>query len=190
MHESTISRVTTNKYMHCPQGIFELKFFFNAGIPRADNRGEEISSVTVMEMIREMVAQEDAVHPLKDQEIVARLRGKGILIARRTVAKYRAELHISSASQRKRISYSGIEIDALYDQSSLADWEPSEALGAPGEYPFTRGPYASMYRGRLWTMRQYAGFGTAEATNERFRSLLAAGQTGLSVAFDLPTQIG
>jgi len=105
MHESTISRVTTNKYMHCPQGIFELKFFFNAGIPRADNRGEEISSVTVMEMIREMVAQEDAVHPLKDQEIVARLRGKGILIARRTVAKYRAELHISSASQRKRISY-------------------------------------------------------------------------------------
>ena len=105
MHESTISRVTTNKYMHCPQGIFELKFFFNAGIPRADNRGEEISSVTVMEMIREMVAQEDACHPLKDQEIVAHLRGKGILIARRTVAKYRAELHISSASQRKRISY-------------------------------------------------------------------------------------
>ncbi|UCE63314.1 MAG: RNA polymerase factor sigma-54 [Nitrospirota bacterium] len=105
MHESTISRVTTNKYMHCPQGIFELKFFFNAGIPRADNRSEEISSVTVMEMIREMVAQEDASHPLKDQEIVARLRGKGILIARRTVAKYRAELHISSASQRKRISY-------------------------------------------------------------------------------------
>ena len=105
MHESTISRVTTNKYMHCPQGIFELKYFFNAGIPRADNRDEDISSVTVMEMIREMVAQEDASHPLKDQEIVARLRGKGILIARRTVAKYRAELHISSASQRKRISY-------------------------------------------------------------------------------------
>jgi RNA polymerase sigma-54 factor len=105
MHESTISRVTTNKYMHCPQGIFELKFFFNAGIPRADNRGEEISSVTVMDMIREMVAQEDASHPFKDQEIVARLRGKGILIARRTVAKYRAELNIASASQRKRISY-------------------------------------------------------------------------------------
>ena len=78
MHESTISRVTTNKYMHCPQGIFELKYFFNAGIPRADNRGEDISSVTVMEMIREMVSQEDAFHPLKDQEIVARLRNKDI----------------------------------------------------------------------------------------------------------------
>jgi len=103
MHESTISRVTTNKYMHCPQGIFELKFFFNAGIQRADHRGEEMSSVTVREMIREMVSKEDVSHPLKDQEIVARLRGKDILIARRTVAKYRAELHISSASQRKRI---------------------------------------------------------------------------------------
>ena len=103
MHESTISRVTTNKYMHCPQGIFELKFFFNAGIQRADNRGEDISSKTVMDMIREMVAQEDVSHPLKDQEIVSRLRGKDILIARRTVAKYRAELNISPASQRKRI---------------------------------------------------------------------------------------
>lgn len=103
MHESTISRVTTNKYMHCPQGILELKFFFNAGIQRADNRGEELSSVTVREMIRDMVAQEDVTKPLKDQEIVARLRRKDILIARRTVAKYRAELHISSASQRKRL---------------------------------------------------------------------------------------
>ena len=102
MHESTISRVTTNKYMHCPQGILELKYFFNAGIQRTDQRGEELSSVTVREMIREMVAQEDASHPLKDQEIVAHLRRKEILIARRTVAKYRAELHISSANQRKR----------------------------------------------------------------------------------------
>ncbi len=103
MHESTISRVTTNKYMHCPQGILELKFFFNAGIQRTAAHGEEMSSVTVREMIREMVAQEDASRPLKDQEIVARLRTKDIIIARRTVAKYRAELHIASASQRKRI---------------------------------------------------------------------------------------
>lgn len=103
MHESTISRVTTNKYMHCPQGILELKFFFNAGIQRADNRGEDLSSVTVQEMIREMVAQEDSASPLKDQEIVSQLRKKNIMIARRTVAKYRAELHIASASQRKRI---------------------------------------------------------------------------------------
>ena len=103
MHESTISRVTTNKYVHCPQGILELKFFFNAGIQRADNRGEDMSSVTVRELIREMVAQEELANPLKDQEIVARLKQKNILIARRTVAKYRAELHIVSASQRKRI---------------------------------------------------------------------------------------
>jgi len=103
MHESTISRVTTNKYVHCPQGILELKFFFNAGIQRADNRGEDMSSITVREMIKEMVAREESANPLKDQEIVSRLKQKNILIARRTVAKYRAELHIASASQRKRI---------------------------------------------------------------------------------------
>jgi methylmalonyl-CoA mutase N-terminal domain/subunit len=77
-----------------------------------------------------------------------------------------------------------------YGPDDLRDWEPAEALGVPGTYPFTRGPYASMYTGRLWTMRQYAGFGDAEATNARFRTLLEAGQTGLSVAFDLPTQMG
>ncbi len=72
------------------------------------------------------------------------------------------------------------------------DWtgDPTRDLGAPGAFPFTRGIYGSMYRGKLWTMRQYAGFGTAEETNARFRHLLAAGQTGLSVAFDLPTQMG
>ncbi|MCH7471378.1 methylmalonyl-CoA mutase, partial [bacterium] len=66
----------------------------------------------------------------------------------------------------------------------------SDKLGFPGEYPFTRGIYPTMYRGRLWTMRQYAGFGTAEETNKRYRFLLESGQTGLSVAFDLPTQMG
>ncbi|MEE8330618.1 MAG: methylmalonyl-CoA mutase family protein [Acidimicrobiia bacterium] len=71
-----------------------------------------------------------------------------------------------------------------------AAWDAAVQLGEPGSFPFTRGPYASMYRGRLWTMRQYAGFGSAAETNARFRSLLAAGQTGLSVAFDLPTQMG
>jgi len=93
-------------------------------------------------------------------------------------------------SEGTRFTSSGIEIDVVYDRGALDGWDPADALGAPGEYPFTRGPYPSMYRGRLWTMRQYAGFGTAEATNERFRSLLTAGQTGLSVAFDLPTQMG
>src|SRR5579862_8181329 len=63
-------------------------------------------------------------------------------------------------------------------------------LGKPGEFPFTRGPYPDMYRGRLWTMRQYAGFGTAEESNRRYRYLLSQGITGLSVAFDLPTQMG
>jgi len=72
----------------------------------------------------------------------------------------------------------------------LTGWDPGAQLGDPGSFPFTRGPYASMYQGRTWTMRQYAGFGTAAQTNARFRSLLAAGQTGLSVAFDLPTQMG
>ncbi len=72
----------------------------------------------------------------------------------------------------------------------MDSWDPDTQLGEPGEFPFTRGPHRSMYTGRLWTMRQYAGFGDAEATNRRFKELLAAGQTGLSVAFDLPTQMG
>jgi len=79
---------------------------------------------------------------------------------------------------------------AIVGPSALTDWNPDEQLGRPGEYPYTRGPYESMYRGRPWTMRQYAGFGSAEQTNARFRALLEAGQTGLSVAFDLPTQMG
>jgi RNA polymerase sigma-54 factor len=102
MHESTISRVTANKYLYCPQGLLELKFFFNAGIQRSDDNGDMLSSVTVREMIRKMVAEEDTRHPLKDQEIAARLQRNHIMIARRTVAKYRAELTIPSASQRRR----------------------------------------------------------------------------------------
>jgi len=102
MHESTISRVTASKYLYCPQGLLELKFFFNAGIQRSDDNGDMLSSVTVREMIRKMVAEEDTRHPLKDQEIAARLQRNHIMIARRTVAKYRAELTIPSASQRRR----------------------------------------------------------------------------------------
>jgi len=77
-----------------------------------------------------------------------------------------------------------------YGPDDLAGWDAGQRLGDPGSYPYTRGPYTSMYTGRPWTMRQYAGFGTAAETNERFKALLAAGQTGLSVAFDLPTQMG
>jgi RNA polymerase sigma-54 factor len=102
MHESTISRVTSNKYLHCSQGIFELKFFFNTSIPRSQEGLTELSSVAVREMIRKMVEQEDAGRPLKDQEIVARLRAQNVVLARRTVAKYRMELNIASASRRKR----------------------------------------------------------------------------------------
>ncbi len=85
---------------------------------------------------------------------------------------------------------SGQEIEQVYDLLDMDDSHYLEQLNWPGEYPFTRGIQPTMYRGRLWTMRQYAGFGSAEETNERFRYLLEQGQTGLSVAFDLPTQIG
>src|SRR6202140_3660688 len=82
---------------------------------------------------------------------------------------------------------SGEPIRELY---TTADLPPEESIGRPGEYPFTRGIYESMYRGRLWTMRQFAGFGTSEETNERFRYLLDHGQTGLSTAFDMPSLMG
>src|SRR4051794_9501457 len=85
---------------------------------------------------------------------------------------------------------SGEEVKPLYTQEDLADTDIERDVGYPGEYPFTRGVYPSMYRGRLWTMRQFAGFGTAEETNERFRYLLGHGQTGLSTAFDMPTLMG
>ncbi len=85
---------------------------------------------------------------------------------------------------------SGIEIEPIYGPEKLDGWNPDQKLGLPGDAPFTRGIYKDMYRSRLWTMRQYAGFGTAAATNERFKFLLNAGQTGLSCAFDLPTQMG
>ncbi|HZW28960.1 MAG TPA: methylmalonyl-CoA mutase family protein [Trueperaceae bacterium] len=85
---------------------------------------------------------------------------------------------------------SGIPVEPLYTQEDLEGFDPERDLGYPGSFPYTRGVRASMYRGRLWTMRMFAGFGTAEQTNERFKKLLAAGQTGLSTAFDLPTLMG
>lgn len=85
---------------------------------------------------------------------------------------------------------SGIVLERLYKPGNIENLDYERDLGFPGEYPFTRGVQPTMYRGRFWTMRQYAGFGTAEETNERFKYLLEQGQTGLSVAFDLPTQMG
>jgi methylmalonyl-CoA mutase N-terminal domain/subunit len=92
--------------------------------------------------------------------------------------------------KKKFLTSSQIEVKDVYTDKDLSDFDPEESLGYPGEYPFTRGPYPNMYRGKLWTMRQYAGFATAEESNKRYRFLLSQGQTGLSVAFDLPTQIG
>ena len=109
--------------------------------------------------------------------------------------KWRATTRAKAVSrsperQPKFLTSSGLEIQDLYTPSDTASLDENVDLGRPGEYPFTRGVQPTMYRGRLWTMRQYAGFSTAEDTNRRFRFLLEQGQTGLSVAFDLPTQMG
>jgi methylmalonyl-CoA mutase, N-terminal domain len=92
--------------------------------------------------------------------------------------------------QLKAASTTGLPMDAVITPDALNGWDPERDLGYPGEFPFTRGVYPTMYRGRLWTMRQYAGFGSAVESNRRYRYLLSQGTTGLSVAFDLPTQIG
>ena len=90
----------------------------------------------------------------------------------------------------ERVSESGFDIKPVYSSADLVDFEEGSQLAEPGAFPYTRGVYPSMYTGRPWTMRQYAGFGTAAESNERYQQLLAAGTTGLSVAFDLPTQMG
>ncbi|MFJ7148805.1 methylmalonyl-CoA mutase [Streptomyces sp. NPDC100445] len=89
-----------------------------------------------------------------------------------------------------RESESGLPIQPVYGPAELTGWDPDGKLGVPGAYPFTRGVYPTMYTGRPWTVRQYAGFGTAAESNARYRRLIAHGTTGLSVAFDLPTQMG
>ncbi len=111
--------------------------------------------------------------------------------AKRRAHQWREEVY-SAQPERDALfeTISGQPIEPLYDADSLAGWDADRELGLPGEYPYTRGVYPSMYRGRLWTMRQFAGFGTAEETNERFRYLLDHGQTGLSTAFDMPTLMG
>jgi methylmalonyl-CoA mutase N-terminal domain/subunit len=96
----------------------------------------------------------------------------------------------ASHGERPPTTRSGEPLRPVYGPDQLASWDPAEKLGAPGAYPFTRGAYPTMYRGRLWTMRQFAGYGTPDETNERFRVLLDRGQTGLSVAFDMPTLMG
>src|SRR5918999_5624091 len=97
---------------------------------------------------------------------------------------------LESMTETRRETASGIELRDVYGPEHLEGFDLDADLGAPGSPPFTRGIHPSMYRSRLWTMRQYAGMATAEETNRRFRYLLEHGQTGLSVAFDLPTQMG
>ncbi len=95
------------------------------------------------------------------------------------------------AERKERFAtLSGIPLQPVYSPEDFQDWSPEDALGYPGEFPYTRGIHPTMYRGRFWTMRQYAGFGDASESNRRYRYLLGKGQMGLSVAFDLPTQIG
>jgi methylmalonyl-CoA mutase N-terminal domain/subunit len=111
--------------------------------------------------------------------------------ARRRAHQWREEVY-EDADERDALfeTISGEPVEPLYGPDQLGDLDYDERLGYPGSYPYTRGPYPSMYRGRLWTMRQFAGFGTAEETNERFRYLLDHGQMGLSTAFDMPTLMG
>jgi len=109
-----------------------------------------------------------------------------------SAAHQRWEKEVTAAPTREQppTTVSSVPIEPLYTPESLGDFDYDTELGYPGQYPFTRGVHASMYRSRLWTMRQFAGFGTARQTNERFRFLLEKGQTGLSTAFDLPTLMG
>src|SRR5437660_8221813 len=109
-----------------------------------------------------------------------------------TAARDRWEKEAASAPKRPQppTTVSGVPVEPLYTPESLDGFDPEMDLGYPGQYPFARGVHASMYRSRLWTMRQFAGFGTPRQTNQRFRFLLDKGQTGLSTAFDLPTLMG
>ncbi|WP_457741811.1 acyl-CoA mutase large subunit family protein [Thermococcus sp.] len=123
-----------------------------------------------------------------DKEELAKIREEEKRWEETTVKKF-----IEKRPERKEkfMTDDGFEIKRLYTPADLGeDWDYLEKLGFPGEYPFTRGVYATMYRGRFWTMRQYAGYATAEESNKRYKYLLSQGQTGLSVAFDLPTQLG
>src|SRR5438128_3418867 len=104
--------------------------------------------------------------------------------------RWQQEAAAAPKPERPPITVSSVPIEPLYTPDSLNGFDPEVDLGYPGQYPFTRGIHATMYRSRLWTMRQFAGFGTPRQTNERFRFLLDKGQTGLSTAFDLPTLMG
>src|SRR5437588_1135863 len=106
-----------------------------------------------------------------------------------TTGDHRTIAPIVGPEDPRRFTDSGIELKQLYTEDDLPE-RPAERLGEPGEYPYTRGIHSEMYRKQLWTMRQYAGYASAKESNERYRYLLSKGSTGLSMAFDLPTQLG
>jgi methylmalonyl-CoA mutase N-terminal domain/subunit len=111
-------------------------------------------------------------------------------VDRKLWAQWQQEIERAPSAEQPATTVSGVPIDPLYTPENLEGFDYETALGYPGQYPYTRGIHATMYRGRLWTMRQFAGFGTPRQTNERFKFLVAKGQTGLSTAFDLPTLMG
>jgi methylmalonyl-CoA mutase N-terminal domain/subunit len=140
------------------------------GVTKSDADAARVSSPELMERIE---AQERELADLR-----ARL------------ATWQAAFERQRSRDDSFTTISGQPVEPLYTEADLPGWDYMEQLGLPGEYPYTRGPYTSMYRTRLWTMRQFAGFGTAEETNRRYKYLLEHGQTGLSVAFDFPTLMG
>src|SRR6476620_3835141 len=111
-------------------------------------------------------------------------------VDRKLWAQWQREIENAPPPAQPPTTVSGVRIEPLYTPENLEGFDYETALGYPGQYPYTRGIHATMHRGRLWTMRQFAGFGTARQTNERFKFLVARGQTGLSTAFDMPTLMG
>jgi methylmalonyl-CoA mutase N-terminal domain/subunit len=130
-----------------------------------------------------MSAGETRMHERQDLEAIRAARAQWeATVLQKALAR--------GPEREQAFATSSLPVDRLYTPADIADTDYLRDIGFPGMYPFTRGIQATMYRGRLWSMRQYAGYGTAEETNQRFRYLLEEGQTGLSVAFDLPTQLG
>jgi methylmalonyl-CoA mutase, N-terminal domain len=140
--------------------------------------------VTKSEASEGLVASPELLERMEAQE-------RELAELRERLATWEAAFGSCPSREPSFTTISGVPVAPLHTPASQEPgWDYLEKLGVPGEFPFTRGPYTSMYRTRLWTMRQFAGFGTSEETNRRYKYLLSHGQTGLSVAFDFPTLMG